>query len=534
MSLPFLLARRRRSTTLALALVVAATIGGVGARSARAATIAVNCAADPHALASTLSTAADGDVLSLQGTCTGTFEVARDVTLVGVGGAVLDAQGAGTVLTIDSGASVAVSNITFTGGNGTATSQSNAAAGGVQNAGVLTLTGVTVRGNTATVSRGQNGVGGILNIFGGSLTLVNSTVSGNGAAATVPFDTAVGGIFNACCGGSSVTITNSTVSGNTASTPSDAFGGILNSAPGQVVTLTNSTVTGNSATAPGGPSAFSMAVGGISNSGGTLALASTTLSANSVSEPNGGFLPPVAGVGNFFGGTATVAGSLIAAQSGGPNCSGLVAASDSGYNLDDGTTCAFAAANHSLSATNPLLDPAGLQDNGGPTRTIALPAGSPAVDAIPPGALGCGTTLTTDQRGVSRPSGAGCDIGAYELVPQALSVSVDIKPGETPNAVNPRNGGSIPVAILSTAAFDAPSQVDATSLRFGRTGNEASLVFCGAPEDVDRDGRRDVVCHFTTAATGFQPGDVQGVLTGKTVGGTAIRGTDSVQITLSG
>jgi hypothetical protein len=84
---------------------------------------------------------------------------------------------------------------------------------------------------------------------------------------------------------------------------------------------------------------------------------------------------------------------------------------------DDGTTCGFSSANHSFSNTNPLLDPAGLKNNGGPTQTIAPQTGSPATDAIPAGTNGCGTTLTGDQRGVSRPQGSGCDIGAVELAP---------------------------------------------------------------------------------------------------------------------
>jgi len=177
-----------------------------------------------------------------------------------------------------------------------------------------------------------------------------------------------------------------------------------------------------------------------------------------------------------------------------------------------------------------LLDPAGLKDNGGATQTIALLAGSPGVDAIPSGVNGCGTTITTDQRGVSRPQGSGCDIGAFELVPQTLIVSIDIKPGELPNAVNPQSSGKTPVAVLSTAAFNAPGQVDTASLKFGRTGNEMSLSSCSPPQDVNGDGLPDVLCRFTTQKTGFQAGDTQGVLTGKTVGGTPIRGTDSVVI----
>jgi hypothetical protein len=73
--------------------------------------------------------------------------------------------------------------------------------------------------------------------------------------------------------------------------------------------------------------------------------------------------------------------------------------------------------------------------------------------------------------------------------------------------------------------------VDQTSLKFGRTGNESSLAFCGSPEDVNRDGLPDLVCHFATQMTGFQTGDTQGVLTGKTTDGTSISGTDSVVTT---
>ena len=64
-----------------------------------------------------------------------------------------------------------------------------------------------------------------------------------------------------------------------------------------------------------------------------------------------------------------------------------------------------------------MLDPAGLQVNGGATLTIALLADSRAIDAIP--AEDCtdtgGIPIMEDQRGETRPSGSACDIGAYEL-----------------------------------------------------------------------------------------------------------------------
>jgi hypothetical protein len=439
---------------VALLLAVALAVGTASAKRANAATtIAVDCTANPSALANALAIASNGDTLAIQGTCVGVFDLAQSLTLIGSGGATLDAQGAGTVLTIESGQTEAVTHLRITGGSGLVA--------GIRNkGGTLTLTNSTVDANNATVGQFQNGVGGILN-QGGSVTLANSMVSGNSASAVAPFDTAVGGIFNSAPG--SIMLAGSTVSGNTASTPSDAFGGILNSAPGSVVTLTNSTVSGNSASAPGGPTAFSMAAGGISNSGGSLTLTSGTVSGNNVSEPNGGFLPPVGGIGNFFGGTLTVGNSLIAGQSGGPNCVGLGTTSDGGYNLDDGASCSFSMANHSLSNTNPLLDPAGLKNNGGPTQTIALLPGSPAIDPIPNGVNGCGTTITTDQRGITRPQGSGCDIGAYELVPAPKDTTppvttITFPRDSTFNALQWKSGCRLPGFCGKASDPDSPVQ----------------------------------------------------------------------------
>ena len=95
----------------------------------------------------------------------------------------------------------------------------------------------------------------------------------------------------------------------------------------------------------------------------------------------------------------------------GGNCVG--GDNDGGYNIDDAITCGFSA-NYSQPATNPLLDPRGLQNDGGPTQTIAIQPRSRAVDAIPLSTLGCGTTVTTDQRAVTRPQGPRSDVGAFE------------------------------------------------------------------------------------------------------------------------
>jgi len=511
---------RGRATSLLglLSLVaLAVIIGAGGARSAYAATtITVNCTTDPGSLASALVVASDGDTLAIQGTCTGTFEIAHSLTLAGTSGAILDGQAAGAVITIDPGQAVAVSDLTITNGHGTVGGFSTV--GGIfNNAGALTLTSSTVSGNSAAVTEFHNGVGGIFNL-GGRVTLTDSTVSENSAVASASHSTAVGGILNLF---GVVTVTSSTVTGNsTGGTPSNAFGGILNSSPSSIVTLTNSTVSGNSASAPG-VSAFN-AVGGISNSGGSLTLTSSTLSGNSASEPDGGSMPPVSGISNVFGGNLIAEDTLIAGQSPAPDCFGLAPSSDGGYNLDDGTSCGFSTANHSISNMDPLLDPAGLQDNGGPTQTIALLSGSPAIDAIPPGINGCGTRIATDQRGVSRPQGPGCDIGAFELVPPVVDLSIT-KAG-APNPVVSGNRLTYTLAVTN-AGPDGATDVTVTdplpdNVHFNSVAStQGSCVRSSTkPKPAPKDGT--VTCSVGNLANGASA-SITIVVTTTTPGGLA-------------
>lgn len=109
--------------------------------------------------------------------------------------------------------------------------------------------------------------------------------------------------------------------------------------------------------------------------------------------------------------------------------------------------------------------------------------------------------------------------------------SIDINPGSSPNNINLKSKGKIPVAILSTQEFYAPDMVNKDSLTFGYTGVEDSLAFCNPKgEDVNGDGLKDLVCHFYTQETKFQCGDTEGILMGETVDGTPIEGKDSVSI----
>ncbi len=112
-----------------------------------------------------------------------------------------------------------------------------------------------------------------------------------------------------------------------------------------------------------------------------------------------------------------------------------------------------------------------------------------------------------------------------------LRLSIDIRPGDPTNVINPKAKGKIPVALLSSAVFNALTDIDRTSLTFGATGDEPSLAYCDATgTDVNGDGLRDLTCHFHTATAGFGPGDTQGVLKARSVQGVTTKATDAVTI----
>lgn len=129
------------------------------------------------------------------------------------------------------------------------------------------------------------------------------------------------------------------------------------------------------------------------------------------------------------------------------------------------------------------------------------------------------------------PTGVRVEIASATADPAVEVVGIDIKPGSDPNPVNPGGNGRIPVAILASADFDPLAAVDVASLRFGLTGDEPSLAFCNTGgEDVDGDGRADLICHFFTRKTGFGGGSSAGILKGMTLAGMPLAGSDTVRI----
>ena len=258
--------------------------------------------------------------------------------------------------------------------------------------------GVTATLRRFAITRGSASVGGGVFNQGGTLTVVDSVLVGNLA------ELAGAGIHNPS---GSLTLRNSSVRGNVGAAASTG-GGIYN---GGTMRITASTISGNSGNE-----------GGAIDNDGTLTIVNSTISGNmtdngaSAAIASGGALTIVNSTvsGNQAAGIAgpvQTAGTIIHGS-----CVGSVASV--GYNLESpGDTCGLDQATDLVSVGGGDLGLEPLADNGGPTMTHALLPTSVAIDAIPE--VDCvdadDEPLAADQRGVARPQGGSCDIGAVEM-----------------------------------------------------------------------------------------------------------------------
>jgi hypothetical protein len=285
------------------------------------------------------------------------------------------------------------------------------------NAQTLRLTRTVVRDNTA------NEGGGLVTFGQDVVVITDSTISGNRAIEFVPGGALGGGLLDVS--GGTWTISGTTITGNTVTVNVNggftaAYGGGLAENGGATITVANSTVVGNTVTNTG----TALAAGGglFSEGGGNWTLNNVTIAGNTVTAQNGS-----GGGMETTRGKYTLRNSIVHGNAAAKNadCSALGANPVSmifdsfvltaGHNVVGSLEgCAgFVATIGDQIGVDPLLGP--LADNGGPTRTRALQAGSPAVDAGDPGAPGTGTACeASDQRGVARPQGPRCDIGAVE------------------------------------------------------------------------------------------------------------------------
>ncbi|MDH3614408.1 MAG: hypothetical protein OES10_14160 [Gammaproteobacteria bacterium] len=114
----------------------------------------------------------------------------------------------------------------------------------------------------------------------------------------------------------------------------------------------------------------------------------------------------------------------------------------------------------------------------------------------------------------------------YKISSTAVTeITIDIKPGSDPNAINADAGGFLPVAILTDTDFDA-LRVDYTTVAFGPSGEAPARE--AKAKDVDGDGDSDLILHFKISDTGIACGDIAATLTGATFDGEPITGTDAI------
>jgi len=307
-----------------------------------------------------------------------------------------------------------------------------------------TMSDLTIRNGSVT---GPANGGGIRNL--GTLTLQSVTVTGSSSASLGPSCCEQPSDGAALRNDGTATLTNVTISGNSVSTILDSPGAVIATGAGHLE-LINVTVSSNTGV-------------GVSGSKDTITLRNTILASNTAG-----------------------------------NCRGTV--QSAGNNLDSGTTCGLNGPGDHPS-TDPKLAPLG--DNGGPTPTHALLAGSPAIDAGSP--VGC---PSTDQRGLARPrdgnsdGNAVCDVGAFEVQdppPGACSPrppvgvqTTQVGPGRlkatlkaSTNAGQSANGlQSVQVSQVSNATVDVLAQPGVSAAQTG-LGNGQTVTIAPSQPSIE-------------------------------------------------
>jgi hypothetical protein len=321
----------------------------------------------------------------------------------------------------------------------------------------LNLSGLTLADGSA-----GGGGGGAIQSNGGTVVIADTTFVGNSAFAGGAIENANGG---------TMTIAGSTFSGNTA-LPGGAISNLRST-----LTITNSTFVGNSAVVGGAIYNLNIA---------TVQVTNSTFSGNSASSQGNAL--------DSTGGTSIAVQNSIFAGNG---CTGAI--QDGGGNLDwPASSCPGLNGDPRLGA---------LADNGGPTDTMALGPGSAAIDAAT--SAGC---PATDQRGVPRPFGAGCDIGAYEAAaldttPPVITVPAGVVVDATSTA-----GAVVAYTVSGTDDVDGAVPVACVPPSGAIFAVGTTTVTCGASDAAGNNGTASFEVHVKGARE--QLGDLLGDVTG--------------------
>jgi hypothetical protein len=440
-----------------------------------------------------------------QGTSGGLYVTAQNLMIegAGLGQTIINASGLGDRnLDVAAGANLTLEGVTIAGG----TAGANQNGGGILNSGTLTLINSSLSGNSAFVggaiendgiltiedstisdNASSEAAGAIDNFVGAALTIGDSTIS----------DNAAGGFGGGITNGGTLTIDDSTISGNRGSYLGG--GGVYNSEFG-TATISNSTIAGNTAIPSLG---ITVGGGGVFNSG-VLTIANSTISANlagfNALIPEGGvgggiYTPSPSSrpnmVTNLY--NTIVAGNSLANSVFNTEPSDIngTVSNVSANNLigdGDGASGIANGINGNLvGQQNALIDPklAPLGNYGGPTETMALLPGSLAIDAganTVPGGL-----PLTDQRGFVRTINGQVDIGAVEYQ-YDLGLSGSVAPGTTPGTVqysytvanngpDPVVGATLTVPLPQGTTFLSQTLPTGWTETDPGTGNNGTIVF---------------------------------------------------------
>jgi hypothetical protein len=260
----------------------------------------------------------------------------------------------------------------------------------------LTITDSVIDSNTASPGAFSNAAGGGI-LTQGKTVITGTAITNNHIVASgMNNDGDGGGVHTDFT--ADLTLTGDLISGNTVSATRNALGGGVK-ATGNL-TAVNDTFTGNTVT------------GGVAHRGGALSTGSPSAALTDVTiAGNNATTAPAIDHGN----PVTLLNSII--DDGSAACGGSPVTTLGG-NIDHGADCWIAGATGDLQSTDPVLG--SLANNGGNTFTMALLAGSPAVDHVPTGSCvdqqsPTPQPVTRDQRGVMRPQGSACESGAFEL-----------------------------------------------------------------------------------------------------------------------
>lgn len=424
----------------------------------------------------------------------GAIYVDADATAFGLTGASLDdnsAYQAGAIWFTAATLPLAVTNSTFTGNTAT-----NKDGGAIvdDSSGPFTVTNSTFSDNS-TPTPGGSWAGGAISMQSNSpLTVTGSEFDHNAA----DFGSAIDDLAS-----SSETISSTTFTDNTAAT----YGTMrIGNASGAQDTLTNDEFDGNRAGDAGGAIRWedgkltivaSSLVGNRAglNAGGlyvgstsALSVTNTTISGNHATKGGGLFINAAAPValtndtialntatpgngGGIWDASTAGAGSTvvntIVGDNAGSDCGGsaFAAAADSGNNLDSDASCfGGLGVTSDKTGVDPLVSDAAA--NGGPVKTDALGTGSPAIDSAKASAC-----PSTDARGVMRPQGAGCDIGAVEASTPTVTITA------------PQNGSTFVQGSVVKASYSC-AEAGLSSLIASCTGPVGS----GGPIDTRSPG----------------------------------------------